>query len=177
MEFLSAYNFNLSYRRGKDNVNADSFSRLPLPPTEEDISGACALSDPRDLGVYFIRACGFILSFCPIPGIGLGGLASSSPTTPSSDLAGLIPQSDPPILGGLTLNHADFRTHRAPLPQPHMAGSVDRTHVVSAGNPHSLNTFRSLENDTRLLITRRSGFAASAASAPPPRPSRLDSTA
>ena len=41
MGFLSAYNFNLSYRRGNDNANADVLSRVPLPPTEEDISGPC----------------------------------------------------------------------------------------------------------------------------------------
>ena len=34
MEFLSAYNFRLSYRRGEENANADSLSRLPLPPIE-----------------------------------------------------------------------------------------------------------------------------------------------
>ena len=38
MEFLSAYNFSLFYRRGKDDANADILSRLPLPPTDEDIS-------------------------------------------------------------------------------------------------------------------------------------------
>ena len=59
MEFLSAYNFRLSYRRGQDNANADFLSRLPLPPIAEDISGASALTDPDDLGVYLIRACGF----------------------------------------------------------------------------------------------------------------------
>ena len=31
MEFLSAYNFSLSYRRGKDNTNADFLSRLHPP--------------------------------------------------------------------------------------------------------------------------------------------------
>ena len=50
MEFLSAYNFGLSYRRGNDNANADFFSCLLLPPTEEDISGSCVLSED-DLGV------------------------------------------------------------------------------------------------------------------------------
>ena len=55
MEFLSAYNFSLSYRRGKDNANADFLSRLPLPPTDEDISGSCALTDPDDLGVYLFQ--------------------------------------------------------------------------------------------------------------------------
>ena len=101
MEFRLAYNFSLSYLRGKDNANADILSRLPLPPTEEDISGYCALSDPDDLGVYLIRACGFIPSFCPIPDIGLSGLAPPSPTTPGTNLGGLIHKPDPPILSRL----------------------------------------------------------------------------
>ena len=189
-EFLSAYNFSLSYRRGKDNANADFLSRLPLPPTDEDISGPCALTDPDDLGVYLIRACGLVPSFCPIPGIGLGGLTRLSHVTPSPALGGLIPQPDPPILGGLPLSPADFRTHHAPLPPPHMIGSVDRLHGVSPGNPPPSNAIQTLEN-TRLPTTRRTrsqtailagttpsrpdyrlaarcGFAASAAAAPPP---------
>ena len=73
MEFLSAYNFHLSYRRGQENANADFLPRLPLPPIAEDISGAFALTDPDDLGVYLIRACGFTTPTCPVPGVGLVG--------------------------------------------------------------------------------------------------------
>lgn len=42
MEFRSAYNFSLSYRRGNDNDNdnADFLFRPPLPLTEEGISGS-----------------------------------------------------------------------------------------------------------------------------------------
>ena len=47
MEFLSAYNFRLSYRRGQENANADFLSRLPLPPIADDISGASGLDGPR----------------------------------------------------------------------------------------------------------------------------------
>ena len=72
MEFLSAYNFGLSYRRGRDNANADFFSHLPLPRIEEDISGSFALSDPDDLGVYLICACGLTTPSCPVPGVGPG---------------------------------------------------------------------------------------------------------
>ena len=79
MEFLSVYNYRLSYRRGRDNANADFLSRLPIPPIAEDISGSSALTDPDDLGVYLIRACGYTTPSCPIPGVGLGGL------TPPSD--------------------------------------------------------------------------------------------
>ena len=74
MEFLSVYNYRLSYRRGRENANADFLSRLPIPPTTKDISGSSALSDPDDLGVYLIRACGYTTPSCPIPGVGLGGL-------------------------------------------------------------------------------------------------------
>ena len=46
MDFLSAYNVRLSYRRGEENAKADFLSRLPLPLIEENISGASALTDP-----------------------------------------------------------------------------------------------------------------------------------
>ena len=65
MEFLSDYNYRLSYRRGRGNTNANFLSRLPLPPTVEDISDSSALSDPDDLGVYVIRACNYIAPPCP----------------------------------------------------------------------------------------------------------------
>ena len=51
MEFLSACNFHLSYRRGQENANADFLSRLPLPPIADDVSGAS-----RILGMYGIPA-------------------------------------------------------------------------------------------------------------------------
>ena len=49
MEFLLACNYRLSYRRGRNNANADLLFRLPIPPTAEDISGSSALTDPDDL--------------------------------------------------------------------------------------------------------------------------------
>ena len=76
MEFLLVYRFSLSYRRDKENANADFLSILPLPPIEEDMSDSCALSGPDDLGVYLIRACDFIPSFCPIIDITVGGLVT-----------------------------------------------------------------------------------------------------
>ena len=112
MEFLSAYNFRLSYRRGQENANADFLSRLPLPPIDEDVSGASALTDPDDLGVYLIRACGLTTPSCPVPGVGLGGLAPS-PDIPVS--GGLAPPPYISVSGGLPLTQDDFRTHRAPL--------------------------------------------------------------
>ena len=65
MEFLSDYNYRLSNRRGRGNTNANFLSRLPLPPTVEDISDSSALSDPDGLGVYVIRACDYIAPPCP----------------------------------------------------------------------------------------------------------------
>ena len=64
MEFLSDYSYRLSYRRGRGDTNANLFSRLPLPPTGEDISDSSALSDPDDRGVYVIRACDYIAPPC-----------------------------------------------------------------------------------------------------------------
>ena len=115
MEFVSAYNFRLSYRRGQENANVDFLSRLPLPPIADDVSGASALTDPDDLGVYLIRACGLTTPSCPVPGVGLGGLVPS-PDIPV--LGGLAPSPDIPVLGGLLLTSDDFRTHRAPIPFP-----------------------------------------------------------
>ena len=65
MEFLSDYNYHLSYRRGRGNTNANFLSRLPLPPTVKDISDSSALSDPDDLRVYVIRAYDYLAPPCP----------------------------------------------------------------------------------------------------------------
>ena len=108
MEFLWAYNFRLSYRRGQENANADLLSRLPLPPTAEDISCASALTDPDGFGVYLIRACGFTTPACPVPGVGLGGLTPSPCHAPGAVLGGLISPPDSPVLGGLPLTLDDF---------------------------------------------------------------------
>ena len=120
MEFLSAYNFRVLYRRGQENANADFLSRVPLPPIGEDISGASALTDPDDLSVYLIRACGFTIPACLVPGVGLGGLTPSSCHAPDAVLGGLTPPPDSPVLGGLHLTIDDFRTYRAPMPPTHM---------------------------------------------------------
>ena len=189
MEFLSAYNFRLTYRRGQQNANADFLSRLPLPPIAEDISGASALTDPDDLGVYLIRACGFTTPACPVPGVGLGGLTPSPCHAPDAVLSGLTPPPDSSVLGGLPLTPNDFRTHRAPMPPTHM---TDRSRRSSATLPKApLATYPISAPDNAPRPTRRtrsqtailgdnapsrpdyrtathSGFAASAASAPPP---------
>lgn len=108
-----------------------------------------------DLVVYIIRACGSISFFCSIPRIGLGGLVSPSPNTLISDLCGLVPQPDLPLLSGPTLSHAGFCTHQAPFPTSHMVGFVHRTHVLSTGGLPFPNATRAPENNARPLNTRR----------------------
>ena len=135
MEFLSAYNFRLSYRRGQENANADFLSRLPLPPIAEDISGASALTDPDDLGVYLIRTCGFTTPACPVPGVGLGGLTASPCHAPDAVLGGLTPPPDSPVLGGLPLTIDDFRTHRASMPPTHMTARPRRPYATPPKAP------------------------------------------
>ena len=204
MEFLLAYNFRLSYRRGQENANAGFLSRLPLPPITEDISRASTLTDPDDLGVYLIRACGFTTPACPVPGVGLGGLTPSPCHAPDAVLGGLTPPPESPVLGGLPLTLDDFRTHRAPMPPMHMTARPRRssatlpkapfaTYAISAPDDAPRPTRRT-RSQTAILdgntpshpdyrATAHNGFAASAASAPPllrtsspPRSARLRST-
>ena len=204
MKFLSVYNFRLSYRRGQANDNDDFLSRLPLPPIEEDISGASALTDPDNLGVYLIRACGFITPSCPVPGVGLGRLATSPYHTPGAGLGGLVPPPGTPVLGGLPLTKDDFRTHRAPMPSTHMTARPRRPYATLLKAPYT--TYAISARDEALRSTRRtrsqtamlggnapsrpdyrkaahSGFATSATppppllrTSPPPRSARLGST-
>ena len=189
MEFLSAYNFRLSYQRGQENANADFLSRLPLPPIEEDISRASTLTDPDDLGVYLIRACGFTTPSCPVPGAGLSALTPSPYHTPDAVLGGLARPPDTPVLGGLPLTKDDFRTHRAPMPPTHMTAHPRHpyatppkapctTYAISAHDDAPRSTQRT-RSQTAILngnapsrpdyrTAAHSGFAASAASVPPP---------
>ena len=190
MEFLSAYNYRLSYRRGRDNVNADFLSRLPIPPTAEDISGSSALTDPDDLGVHLIRACGYTTSSCPIPGVAFGGLTSLSSNNP-----GTGPNPSPTsVLGGLHLTKDDFRTHRSPMPLRRMTGpttspfatstdgsclsyAINDQHEIprSDGVRHTRRRTATLAGNTPLRPdyrrAARSGFTTSAAPAPPPKTS------
>ena len=194
MEFLSRYDYRLSYRQGRGNANANFLWRLPLPPTVEDISGSSALSDPDDLGVYVKRACDYIALPCPIPGVGLGGMAPSSYPTPCTGLDGIFPQPATPVLGGLPQTTDDFRTHRAPMPAPHMTGPTTRPFAVPTKQPclsyaiddqhdaSRTNCAKRTQSQTAILAgntplrrdyrtAARSGFAASAAPTPPPKAS------
>ena len=149
MNFFSAYNFHLSHRRGQENANAGSLSRLPLPPIDEDISGASALTDPDDLGVYLIRACGFTTPACPVPGVGLGGLTSSPCHASDAVLGGLTPRSNSPVLGGLYLTIDDFRTQRAPMPPTHMTDRPRRRYVTPPKAPFTTYAISALDDAPR----------------------------
>ena len=198
MEFLSAYNSRLSYRRGQENANADFLSRLPLPPIDEDVYGASALTDPDDLGVYLVRACGLTTPSCPVPGVGLGGLAPSPYISVSG---GLAPPPDISVSGGLPLTQNELRTHRSPLPSLSMTARSRRfcapppqapstTYAISARDD-APRPSRRTRSQTAISAghtpsrpdyrkAAHSGFAAPATSAPrpsrtspPPRPDRL----
>ena len=201
MKFLSACNFRLSYRRGQENANADFLSRLPLPPIADDVSGASALTDPDDLGVYLIRACGLTTPSCPVPGVGLRGLVPS-PYIPV--LGGLAPSPDIPVLGGLPLTSDNFRTHRAPIPSSSATIRPCRPCVTFPQAPYTTYAInarddaprptRRTRSQTAILdgntpsrsdyrTAAHSGFATSAAAtspplrtSPPPRSARLGST-
>ena len=163
MEFLSAYNFRLSYRRGQENANADFLSRLPLPPIDEDVSGASALTDPDDLGVYLICAFGLTTPSCPVPGVGLGGLAPS-PDIPV--LGGLAPPPDISVSGGLPLTQDDFRTHRAPLPSLPMTARSGRFCAHPPQAPSTTYAISTRDDSPRPSRRTRSQTAISAGHTP-----------
>ena len=185
MEFLSAYNFRFLYRRGRNNANTNFLSRLPLPPTEKGVSGSSTLSNADELGVYLIRACGYTTPSCPISGGGLGGLAPSS----YPDLGELVFLPVTPVLGGLLLTNDDFRKHRAPMPydrsyHPPLRGSYRSTLYFNANSARVDTPCPPCTQPTQSLIAiltgnvpsrpaystaANSGFAASAAVAPPPK--------
>ena len=99
LEFLTAFDYTLEYRKGSANGNADFLSRLPEPATEHDRNGSTSLTPVEDGGIYLIRSCGLYTPSSPIPGVGLGGL---------------MPRTESNALGGIPLTLADFcdfRTH------------------------------------------------------------------
>ena len=156
MEFNSAYNFRRSYRRGQENANADFLFRLPLPPIADDVSGASALMDPDDLGVYLIRARGLTTPSCPVPGVGLGGLVPS-PDIPV--LGGLAPSPDILVMGGLPLTSDDFRTQRAPIPSPSATFRPRRPRATFLQAPYTTYAINARDDDPRPTRRTRSQTA------------------
>ena len=166
MLFLSAY--------------AGFLSRLPLPPIADNVSGASALTDLDDLGVYLTRACGLTTPSYPVPGVGLGGLVPS-PDIPV--LGGLAPSPDIPVLGGLPLTSDDFRTHRAPLPSPSATTCPRRpratfpqapcaTYAINArdGAPHDPQDGHEAKPRSWMVIPHRAQTTARPSTVGSPRP-------
>ena len=75
LEFLTACQYTLEYRKGSANSNADFLSRLPLPVSEDDRSGHSRLTPSYEERIYLIRAGGLFLDGPPALSLGLGGLA------------------------------------------------------------------------------------------------------
>ena len=154
MEFLSVDNYRLSSRRGRENANANFLSRLPPPPTVEDISGSSALTDPDDLGVYLIRACGYIMPSCPNPGVGLRGLASTPNSIIGTGSNGFCPLPTP-VLGGVPLTKDDFRTHRPSTPILHMTGHTTRFFAAPTEEPCSPYAIHDQHDTSQSKCARR----------------------
>ena len=93
LEFLTAFDYTLEYRKGSANGNADFLPRLPEPAMEHDRSGSTSLNPIEDGGTFLMRAFGLSAPSLPIPGVGLGGL---------------VPGTERAVLGGLPFTPADF---------------------------------------------------------------------
>ena len=74
LEFLTAFDCTLEYRKGSANGNADFLSRLPKPATQHDRTGSSSLTPVEDGGILLIRACGLCTGSFPIAGVGLSGM-------------------------------------------------------------------------------------------------------
>ena len=57
LEFLTAFDYTLEYRKVSANGNTDFLSRLPEPTREHEHSGATRLNPVEDGGIDFVRAC------------------------------------------------------------------------------------------------------------------------
>ena len=51
LDFLTAFDYTLEYRKGNANGNADFLSRLPEPATEYDRNGSTILNPVEDGGI------------------------------------------------------------------------------------------------------------------------------
>ena len=78
LEFPTASDYSLEYRKGSANGNADFMSRFPEHATEHDRSGSSILTPVNDGGIFLIRACGLHTRASRIPGVVLSGLVPHS---------------------------------------------------------------------------------------------------
>lgn len=58
LEFLSAYQFELEYRKTPGHTNSDFLSRQPVEASHSDTDGDSRLRHPHHVHMYFVRASG-----------------------------------------------------------------------------------------------------------------------
>ena len=95
LEYLTAFDYTLEYRKGSANGNADFLSRLPQLLTAHDRSSFGRLTAIDDSPLYLVRACGLLPPSTSMPGV---------------DLGRLVPRPDNPLI---TADFRDFRAHGA----------------------------------------------------------------
>ena len=111
-DFLSAYTYELIYRPGTANANADMMSRLPLPATVADETDDVRLTDPSEVDVYHIGASGVRPAGIREPlGQSLGGLAEQDTGRTGLSLGGLAAQQD----AGANFQVGERKRSMAPL--------------------------------------------------------------
>ena len=98
LEFLTAFDYALEYRKGSDGISADSLSGLPKPATEHGRSRFSSLIPVDDGGIFLIRVCGFRTRSSLTPDVGLGGP---------------VPRSENAVLSGLPFTFGFSRLLRA----------------------------------------------------------------
>ena len=100
LEFLTAFDYTIEYRKRSTNGNADFLSRLSEPATEHDRSGSTSLNPLEDGGMDLIKVCGLNTPSSPIQGV---------------DLGGLVPRTEHAVLDGgfpfTSADYSDFRTY------------------------------------------------------------------
>ena len=93
LEFLTAFDYTLEYRKGNANGNADFLSCFPEPATEHGRNGSSNLTPVDDGGIFLILACGLRTRSYPTPGVGWSGL---------------VPHPESAVLGGVPFASSEF---------------------------------------------------------------------
>ena len=115
LEFPTAFDDTLEYRKGNANGNADFLFRLPEPAKEHNRNGSTSLTPVENGGIYLIRACGLHTPCSRIPGVGLGGL---------------MPRTESNASGGPPFTSADFCDFRKHGPRMRVDAHVAHAGVV-----------------------------------------------
>ena len=86
LEFLTAFECTLEYRKGSASGNADFLSRLPEPAKKHNDSESNSVTPVEDGGIFLIHTWGLRTRSSPNSGVGLSGLV---PRPESAVLSGL----------------------------------------------------------------------------------------